>query len=180
MGRVLSALRDPRGITLAEVIIASGIILVGLVALIAAMPLGTSLIGESSRKTTATFLAQQRMERIKNAQWCTACGSPASPTVDVLGGATSPGTAAVAEWPDEEYNIILGYPRFRREVRIADCKLVDPSNPGNSVCGMAAASVLDTLRQVTVTVFFFPLAGTGQGGATEETVQLVTLITRKP
>jgi hypothetical protein len=192
VGRVLSVLRDPRGITLAEVVVASGIILVGLVALIAAMPLGTSLIGESSRKTTATFLAQQRMERIKNAQWCTACGPPASPTVDVLGGGTSPGTAPVAEWPDEAYDTIVVpesvppqpcpsplppsvscYPRFRRQVRIADCSVV-------SCSGIAVGALVNTLRQVSVTVFFFPLAGTGRGGATEETVQLVTLITRKP
>lgn len=162
--------------TLAEVVVAVGIVLVGLVALIAAMPLGTSLIGESNRKTTATFLAQQRMEQIKNAalRW-----DP------MLGGKDSDGSGAVLpQWPDEGYDTIVFpvpgglcppnscYPRYRREVRIADCSRVACS-------GMAAAPLANTLRQVTVTVFFFPLAGTGQGQAAEERVQLITLVTRR-
>jgi hypothetical protein len=90
------------------------------------------------------------------------------------------------QWPDEGYNTIVVpnipgatcppsscYPRFRREVRIADCSRVACS-------GMAVITAANTLRQVTVTVAFFPLAGTGQGQATEERVRLVTLITRRP
>ena len=151
--------------TLVEVVVATGIILVGLVALIAAMPLGTSLIGESNRKTTGTFLAQQRMEQIKNGRWTS--------TTDTLGGAGSDGSGAVAQWPDEAYSSNASYPRYRREIRIADCSVV-------SCSGIAASSAANTLRRVTVTVAFFPLAGTGQGQATEERVQLVTLITRRP
>jgi hypothetical protein len=180
MGTAKARFQDNAGMTVVEVIIALGIVTVGLVALIAAMPLSTSLIGESNLKTTATFLAQQRMEQIKNAQWTSA--------TDSLGGVGSFGDAAVAQWPNEGYNTIVipegsncpppdpsvsCYPRFRREVRIADCSKVSCSGIGTGTAGV------DTLRQVTVTLFFRPLAGTGMTQATEESVQLVTLIAKR-
>ena len=170
--------------TVVEVIIALGVITVGLVALIAAMPLSTSLIGQSNLKTTATFLAQQRMEQIKNAQWTS--------TADSLGGAGSNGTAAVSvagypdRWPDEGYDTIAfpgaancgatdrsGGCRFRRQVRISDCSIVACGGIPTTTAG------INTLRQVTVTVFFRPLAGTGMTQATEESVQFVTLIAKR-
>jgi type II secretory pathway pseudopilin PulG len=173
-------LQDSAGMTVVEVIIALGIVTVGLLALIAAMPLSTSQIGEASLKTTATFLAQQRLEQIKNAQWTTA-------PPDTLGGAGLSGNAAVVvagfpdRWPDEDYNTIVipmggnnaSYPRFRRQVRIADCSVTACS-------GIPTATpAINTLRQVTVTVFFRPLAGTGLGQGTEETVSFVTLIAKR-
>src|SRR6266542_2044298 len=103
-----ATLRDTAGMTVAEVVIALGVITVGLVALIAVMPLSTSQIGEAHLKTTATFLAQQRLEQIKNARW-----SLTSPP-DTLGGAGSNGNAAVAEWPDEA--TVPSYPQFQRQV----------------------------------------------------------------
>ena len=159
--------------TVAEVIIALAVISVGLVALIAAMPAATSQIGGANLKTTATFLAVQRLEQIRNAKWTTG--------TDALGGAGSLGTAAVSvagfseRWPDEGYGGVATYPRFRREVRIADCSSVDCSGIPKGTAG------INSLRQVTVTVFFFPLSGTGQRqGSIEETVQLVTLVTQRP
>lgn len=180
MGTAKARFQNNSGMTVVEVIIALGIVTVGLVALIAAMPLSTSLIGESNLKTTATFLAQQGMEQIKNAQWTIA-------PPDNLGGAGSNGTGAVAQWPDEGYNTIViptggnnaSYPRFRRQVRIIDCSVAGRDPADCSGIPLATAGI-NTLRQVTVTVFFFPLSGTGQGLATEETVQLVTLITQRP
>ena len=167
--------------TVAEVIIAAAIVLVGLVALIGAMPLGTSQIGESNLKTTATFLAQQRLEQIKNAKWTTV------PAVDNLGGSASNGGGEVAQWPDEGYASITfpGSPncsagarsggcRFRRQVRITDCSVVSCAGIGTGT------ATVNTLRRVTVSVFFSPLAGTGTGQVTEESVQLSTLIAKRP
>jgi hypothetical protein len=184
---VKTPFRDSAGMTVAEVIVALGIITVGLVALIAAMPLSTSQIGESNLKTTATFLAMQRMEQIKNATWTSA--------TDTLGGAGSNGGAAVVAWPDEDYGTIAfpgaadcgaarsGGCRFRRQVRITDCSIVSCSGIATGTTG------INTLRQVTVTVFFHPLAGTGMAqntgttcfGSTqgEECVQLATLMARR-
>jgi len=180
MSVMKAVLRDTAGMTVAEVLIALGVITVGLLALVATMPLSTSTIAESNLKTTATFLAQQRLEQIKNAQWDTA--------VDCLGGAGVDGTAAVSSvcgnaerWPDEAYNSIViasgasnaNYPRFRRAVRIADCSVV-------SCSGIPTGTVsANTLRQVTVTVSFLPLTGPGTLSASEESVQVVTLITRR-
>jgi hypothetical protein len=174
--------RDDAGMSVAEVLMALGILMVGLMALVAAMPLSTSHIAESQLTTTATFLAQQRLERIKNARWTIAA--------DSLFGANSPGTAPVAQWPDEAYGTIVipeteacpptspsvsCYPGFRREVRIADCSVVSCSGIAIGVAGT------NTLRRVTVTVFFRPLAGTGMlTPLTEASVQLATLISRRP
>ena len=177
-----SIFRNNAGMSVVEVVIALGVITIGLVALIAAMPLSTSLIGQSNLKTTAAFLAQQRLERIKNAQWTTA------PAVDNLCNAASlNGGSACTQWPDEDYGAIVfpgaqncaandrsGGCAYRRQVRIVDCSQV--------VCSAiptATGSVSD-VRQVTVTVFFRPLSGVGTMSATEESLQLVTLIARRP
>lgn len=164
-----ATLRDTAGMTVVEVIIALGVITVGLLALIAVIPLSTSLIGESNLKTTATFLAQQRLERIKNARWTTL------PSADDLKGEGSNGTAPVdPPWADEDYNTIASYPRFRRQVRITDCAI--------AVCsGIPTGTVsANTLRQVTVTVFLRPLSGVGTASANEESLQIVTLIAKRP
>ena len=195
MGTAKARFQDNAGMTVVEVIIALGVITVGLVALIAAMPLSTSLIGQSNLKTTAAFLAQQRMEQIKNAQWITG--------TDTLGGSGSAGTGLITEWPDEAYNTITipmgansaSYPRFRREVRIKDCSQVTCSSMSPTDLPTTTVGI-NTLREVTVTVFFFPLTGLGTRLATEDAgshvcgdqprqpnedcVQVVTLIAFRP
>ncbi len=165
MSSVKNMFRDDKGMTLAEVLIAAGIVTFGLVALIGVMPLSTSQIKEASLKTTATFLAQQRLEQIKNARW-----SLMNPP-DTLGGGGSNGDAAVAEWPDEA--AVASYPQFQRQVRIRDCSI----DPG---CGIPVNATASTLRQVTVTVSFSPMTGVGMFSATPESVQLVTFITQRP
>ena len=177
-----SIFRNNAGMSVVEVVIALGVITIGLVALIAAMPLSTSLIGQSNFKTTAAFLAQQRLERIKNAQWTTA------PAVDNLCNAASlNGGSACTQWPDEDYGAIVfpgaqpcaasdrsGGCAYKRRVRIVDCSLV--------MCSAipTATGFVTDVRQVTVTVFFRPLSGVGTTSATEESLQLVTLIARRP
>lgn len=156
---------DTRGMTVAEVLIALFVITVGLLGLMAAMPLSTSQIGEANLKTIATFLAQQRMEQIKNARWTTA-----APAADNLGGGGSDGSAAIDLWADEA--AVAGYPQFQRQVRIRDCSV--------ATCGIAVHASLATLRQVTVTVSFARMTGLGTlNTATLETVQLVTYVARQ-
>jgi hypothetical protein len=180
MSMIGAILRESAGMTVAEVMISIGIITVGLLSLLAAMPLSTSGIAESNLKTTATFLVQQRLEQIKTATWTTV------PATDEIGGAGSDGTAAIAQWPDEGYGTI-GFPgaaacagdrsggcRFRRQVRIMDCSVVGCSGVPT---GTTAAN---TLRQVTVTVFFSGVSGAGTTAPGEEAVQIITLIARRP
>jgi len=189
---MIAIFRNDAGMSIVEVVIALGIIMVGLLALIAAVPLSTGLIGQSNLKTTAAFLAQQRLERIKNAQWCLACGAGGA-AVDALGGAASNGGSAVAQWPDEDYGTIAfpgaqncaggdrsGGCGFRREVRINDCSIAFAD--GVHTCSgiaIGTASVND-VRQVTVTVFFRPQTGVGTMGANIESLQAVTLIAKRP
>ena len=160
--------------TVVEVIIALGVITVGLLALIAAVPMSTSLIGESNLKTTATFLAQQRLEQIKNAQWTLATPCPGVTTpagCDGVGGAGSDDSTVVSKWPDEL--AVASYPQFQRQVRICDCAAAC-----NALCGIVATN---QVRRVRVTVTFSPLAGTGQRiNATPESVELITLIAKRP
>lgn len=173
MSRTARITGDQRGFTLAEVLVAIGVILVGLVALLAASPLAMTHVGEANRKSTATFLAQHRLEQIKNAQWTSG--------VDNLGGQNG-FNATVAQWPDEPYNTITiptgpgnaNYPRFRRTVTITDCSVA----PGG--CGVAADPSLATLRQVTVTVFYVPLTQGIAPTVGEASVQVATLIARGP
>jgi len=202
MRPVKAIFEDDTGMTLVEVIIAAVVVMVGLVALIAAMPLGTSQIGGANLKTTATFLAQQRLEQIKNATWTITTPCPLTTTplgCDHLGGGGSNGAAAVTEgfWPDEAYGTIIfpgsedcagnkrsGGCRFRRQVRITDCSVASCAGIGTGT------ATVDTLRQVAVIVFFSPLAGTGMGQTTgntcegstqgEECVKLTTLIAKRP
>jgi hypothetical protein len=152
---------------------AVAIIMIGLVALVGVMPLATSHIGESKRKTTAVFLAQQRLEQVKNAEWRL---NPA-PGMDTLGGAGSIGDAALPAWPDEGYNTVningTPYPFHRRTVRMIDCGVA-------AGCGIPADPSLSTIRRVTVTVFYRPMTGIGMIGADEAMVQAATLISRRP
>jgi len=171
---VTRAFGDDSGMTVAEVIVALAIIAVGLVALISAMPRSTSLIGESNLKTTGTFLAQQRLEQLKNAAWTasTPCPGATAPACDALGGAGSAGDAAVGAWPDE--TPVASYPRFQRQVRICDCSVAACNVP----CGIVATN---QVRRVVVAVSFSRMTGTGQlSSATPETVTLVTLVAQRP
>jgi hypothetical protein len=160
----MHSLGDARGMTVAEVIIALFVITVGLLGLMTAMPLSISQIGEANLKTTAVFLAQQRLEQIKNARWTT------TPAADTLGGAGSDGSAAVGAWQDEV--TVPSYPQFQRQVRIRDCSV--------AACGIAVDPSLATLRQVTVTVSFARMTGPGTfDGATLDNVQLTTYVARQ-
>ena len=146
---------NQRGMTLAEVLVALPIITIGLLALLSAIPLSTYAIQDGSQTSTATFLANQRLEQVRNAQWLATC--PA--TVDTLGvsasstaAPTSGGTTMFAD----ENAIAAPYAAYTRQVRITD------SVASTTVCGVTGAiSGTYGLRTVTVTVTYRPLSATG-------------------
>ncbi len=157
---------DQRGLTMAEVLCALVVISIGLLALAPAIQGSATLINRANVKTKAVFLAQQRLEQVKNRVWLV--GPPAQDTLGVSADATT----APRTFPDEAYGLITGYPNHRRTVRIIDCGVA----PG---CGSPAIQSA-TLRQLTVSVFFRPF--TPEGGissATEESTQVTTLIARR-
>jgi type IV pilus assembly protein PilV len=85
------------GFTLTEVLIAVVILSVGLLGLSAMTIAMTKSLAFGNRLTTATALAQKKLEEIKNANY----------------------TSVISDdYPLEDYNTITGYPQFRRSVTI--------------------------------------------------------------
>jgi Tfp pilus assembly protein PilV len=125
---------DRRGITLVEVIVAVGIITVGLSALLAAVPFASYSTREGYQLSTATFLANERLEQVRNARW----QSEPRP-VDELGVSHAPTSA----------------PESGAATTFAD----EAALPGEC-SGIAKAD----LRQVTITVTYRPMTGDGGAG----------------
>lgn len=167
-------MRDERGFTLAEILVAAVIIAVGIVGLAVVMPLAGYGVQQGNQVSTATFLAQQRLELVRNATWTGALyPSPLpagwTPPVDCVG--TSSGNAApttttcnvspctngtsCATFADESSNAIAGFAGYSRTVRITDCGVA----PG---CGASPNAVVSAnARLAVVTVTFTPSTGVG-------------------
>ncbi len=136
-----------RGMMAAELLVASAVIGVGLLALTAVIPVATHAVQDGSRLSTAVFLAGQRLEQVRSARW----EGGATPVDEV--GVSTPATAAptaggVATFPDEA-PVAAPYGDYTRRVRIADCA---------AGCGGVASA---DLRQVIVEVDYRPLTATG-------------------
>src|SRR5688572_32005011 len=79
---------DERGLTLAEILVATVVISIGLVGLAVVIPLSSYGVHEGNAMSTATFLAEQRLEEVRNASWtttpaandCLGVGPAAAPT----------------------------------------------------------------------------------------------------
>jgi hypothetical protein len=163
-------IKDQQGATLMEVMIAVGIIAVGLWALSAAIPLAAYGIHEGSHLSIATFLANQRLEQVRNAGWE---GGP--PCLDKLGVSAS-STAAPVEscggggttFPDEN-PVAAPYTDYSRTVRVTDC----------GVGGGCNLIVDNDLRQVAVTVTYRPMTGMGLSAAGTAKASTVTMYVAK-
>lgn len=55
--------RDKSGLTLAEILVAVALLMIGLVAVMQAFPLGTQGMDTGRRQSTAVFLAEQKLGR---------------------------------------------------------------------------------------------------------------------
>ena len=158
---------DQRGMTVPEILAAVVVIMVALVALASAIPLSAYGIQEGSQLTTATFLANQRLEQVKLKQWTL------KPVVDDVGVSASATAApqkagAITTFPDES-PVAAPYTQFTRTVRITDCGI------GAGCGGVVHAGQ----RQVTVTVSYRPLTGQGQAAAGTTKSAIVTLVVAK-
>ncbi|HEU4370834.1 MAG TPA: type II secretion system protein [Methylomirabilota bacterium] len=157
---------DQRGFTLPEVLLTVVVITIGLAAVLAAVPLGAFGVQDSRQLSTATFLADQKLEQARSVPWrgmpandCLGLSAPptAAPTVPAAAtcayGAVAVGTGGTLPWfADEGPAAIPGFPGYSRQVRITDC-----------AAGCAGAA--DTaLRLVAVTVTYTPLALTTPAG----------------
>ena len=152
---------DQSGVSLPEILIAAVILGVAIFALSQAIPMGAYGIQEGNQLSTATFLASQRLEQVRNAQWS------ATPAVDNLGlsasSTSAPTSGGATTFPDES-PIAAPYGAYTRQVRIIDC------NVGAGCGGL----VKPGMRQATVTVAYTPLTGVGVSTTTKSAE--VTLI----
>lgn len=152
--RIRRTLLREAGFTLPEVLLAIAILTVAVLGVGGALALqagglsfgssfGLAAITRGNYQSTATMLAQAKLEEIKNAQY--------TATVDEI---------TAANFPDEAYGTIAGYPSLRRTITIQN---------GVPVAGM---------KTTTVRVFFRPPRESGLGQ--EEGVQLVTIVAQRP
>jgi prepilin-type N-terminal cleavage/methylation domain-containing protein len=169
---------DDRGLTLAEILIALVILAVGLVGLAAVLPISSYGIQEGNQLTTATFLAEQRLEQVKGAQWT------ATPALDCVGVSSSPtfvaggtapsgigGTCSPTNYNDETPGgnaLASPYTRYTRQVRIRDCAA--------NACFAGSDSAI---REVRVRVYYTPLQGIGGVSTSQKFVELTTLVARR-
>jgi type II secretory pathway pseudopilin PulG len=164
MPALASPVMDQRGITLVEVIVAVGIITVGLSALLAAVPFASYGTREGYQLSTATFLANERLEQVRNARW-----ESEPRAVDALGVSPAPTSApesgAAITFADEAA-LPAPYGDYARTVRIIDC--------GGGCSGIAKAD----LRQVTITVTYRPMTGVGVASITKAAA-VTTLIAKR-
>ena len=161
---------DERGLTLVEILVAVSILGVGVAGLGIVIPVSISGVQAGNQLSTATFLADQALERARAAVWT------ADPPVDCLGvssgdlapvptGATCR-NAVATEFPDER--AVGGHPQYRRTVRVASC--------ATTPC---AGAITDGLRLVEVSVAYTPLTGAGSVSAGPPAVRLAWLVSQK-
>ncbi|HKZ08769.1 MAG TPA: prepilin-type N-terminal cleavage/methylation domain-containing protein [Methylomirabilota bacterium] len=154
---------DQRGMTLPEILIAVVIIMIALLALASGIPVASYGIQEGSQLTTATFLANQRLEQVRAAMWTS---TPAVDTLGISASATAaPQTGGITMFPDET-PVAAPYTQYTRRVRVTDC-----GAPAG--CG---GLVLPDLRQVTITVSYTPLTGVGAAAASSSKSAIVTML----
>lgn len=169
-GHLDPARGDQRGLTLVEILVAAAVLGVAVAALGIVVPVSLAGVRDGNQLSTATFLAEQALERTRAAAWT------ANPPVDCLGlssgdaapvpaGATCHGAMDTA-FADE--GVVSGHPQYRRAVRVASCD----STP---CAGVTAAD----LRLVEVSVAYTPLTGAGGVPASPKTVRLAWLVSRK-
>jgi prepilin-type N-terminal cleavage/methylation domain-containing protein len=177
--RVLS---DQRGMTLAEVLVALPIITIGLLALLSAIPLSTYATADGNQTSTATFLANQRLEQVRNTQWSATCQVDpatglvipgAATVIDKIGVSASPTAApkdpaAVVTFADEN-PVAAPYTGYSRQVRIANFVAPAPT------CTAAGIMSGTGVRQVTVTVTYRPLSATGSSAVSGTRPVTVTM-----
>ena len=139
------------GLGLAELLVAVFILSVGLVAVGAGFAAAIQGVETSRQETTATFLAEQRLEQIH----ATALGNSLVACMGFL-------SVTSACFPEQAYGTIATAPGYRSTVTVTDY-----------IVGGAVVR-----KRVDVQVFYRPIVAWGvlQTAATERSVRLSTLV----
>lgn len=192
--RSVRSLGDDRGVTLAEILVATVIISIGLVGLAVVIPISSYGVFEGNALSTATFLAEQKLEETRNATWATTpsandclglsvdgAGAPLSTRAPFAPSALSTTTctrtqpSACTGTCDPTYSdesAVSGYPAYSRTVRIYPC---DQTIPGASSAGCAGVTNAN-MRLVRVTVSYRPISGVGGSATTASKSAVLEMI----
>jgi prepilin-type N-terminal cleavage/methylation domain-containing protein len=161
---------NERGMSLAEVLIAVAILGVGIVGLASVIPGGSYAVQHGSQLSTATFLAQEMIERARAVPWT---GTPATDCLGVSTGNAAPvptgatcNGATGTQFPDEA--AVAGYPGYRRTVRVTNC----------GVTSCIAGLTHPGMRLVRVTVSYRGVSASG-AATTDTPVTLDWLVAQK-
>jgi Tfp pilus assembly protein PilV len=143
--------RAERGFTLTEVVIATFVIMIGLVAIAGGFQFATSGIATGRGETVAIFLAEQRLEQLKAAamsDFASAVLNPGASTefcqTTNIGATTSNCQGAA----------ITGAPSYQRTTTITD-------SGNGTTCGNAPAAPPVLCKRVHVQVTYRPVTSGG-------------------
>jgi type II secretory pathway pseudopilin PulG len=162
--------KDQAGLTLVEILVAVALIMIGLVAVMQWFPLGTQGMDTGRKQSTAVFLAEQKLERIRAWGLSTSAGQGFA-TVTPGGTCFNAGNPCV----NDALNTIPGYPEYSRTVIIQDCQ----TNPANfpiatyGPCPVAPNSPTVKLVRVQVGYRYVTDVGVFQGA---NQVELATVV----
>jgi len=179
---------DQRGFTVAEVLVAAVIVSLAFVALATIVPIASYAVQEGYQLSTATFLADQKMEQIRNLPWnptsvapsydCLglSASSTADPTVPVasasssgtctLNGTTVASGGALTWLASESSTAIANFPGYSRQVRVTNC--------GTSTCMTGISDPGMRLVSVTVTYTAMTPQGGGSGARSHSASMIVS------
>jgi prepilin-type N-terminal cleavage/methylation domain-containing protein len=175
----LTSTSGTAGFTLPEVLLAAAIITIAFVGLLTVIPYSTSAVQSGNQTSTATFLANQKLEEAKNMPWtttpandCLGIGPSSAPIVPAgstctLGATTVAGGAALPWAADQGSTAIAGFSGYSRTVRVTNCAVTP------------CTTITDAgMRLVTVNVSFQPVTNTA-AQATSKTVSLSMVIAQR-
>lgn len=178
----MNVLRQERGFTVAEVLLAAAIMALAFVALAGIIPISSYGVQEGNQSSTATFLADQKLELVRDVPWTTtpsndclgiSASATTAPTVPT-GGTCTLGVTTVAAgdalpwFADESASAISRFSGYSRTVRVTDCGVA----PG-------CAGITDSaMRLVAVSVSYTPLTGVGSAPGPKSVTQTMVMAQR--
>jgi len=144
---------DERGFTLAEVLVAAVIIMVGLVAVGAGFQYATAGVATGRGETVATFLAEQRIEQLKATALTNYTGLTAGTTTEYCQSSNIGSTSSNCQSTS-----FSGATTYTRTTTITD-------NPGGTGCTGTAPNLCKRIR---VSVTYRPVTSRGDVSKTRQ------------
>jgi prepilin-type N-terminal cleavage/methylation domain-containing protein len=170
------------GFTLPEVLLAALIITIAFVTLLAVIPYSSASVQSGNQTSTATFLAERKLEEAKLIPWTstpdndclgTSNGNNAPTAANgkscTLNGATVNAGQPLPWAADENATQIANFNGYSRTVRVTDCGV-----------GVGCTGIVDPdMRLVTVSVTFSPGVSVNSTAASARTVSVSMLIAKR-